>query len=171
MLEGHGGTRVFDPMDSVMVDENCFFVKKNGQRYYLGSGKELPVHKVEHKSHIKKVMFLAVVGRPRRDTVNNRNFDGKIGIFPFTTRVRAQRSSRNRAAGTMETKIMEVTKAVYKEKMLTEVFPAIKAMWPVWVPRMGGTSGSATSRPTAPTPTSWTWVFSTPSSPSKIGLR
>ena len=90
----------------------------------------MPVEKVQHKSHIKKVMFLAVVGRPRRDTVNNRNFDGKIGIFPFTRRAPAQRNSRNRAAGTMVTHMVEVTKAVYKEKMLVEVFPAIKAAWP-----------------------------------------
>ena len=136
---GHGGTRKFDPMDNiVMVDEKWFFIKKNGQRYYLRDGEEAPVSKVQHKSHIKKVMFLAAVGRPRRDTVNNRNFDGKIGIFPFTRRVAAQRNSRHRAAGTMETRMVEVTKAVYKEKMLNDVFPAIKRLWPggdrdVWV--------------------------------------
>ena len=129
--DGHGGARAFDAMDNVvMVDEKCLFFFKNGQRYYLCEGEDVPVEKVQHKSHIKKVMFLAVVGRPRRDTVNNRNFDGKIGIFPFTRRAPAQRNSRNRAAGTMVTHMVEVTKAVYKEKMLVEVFPAIKAAWP-----------------------------------------
>ena len=113
-----------------MVDDKWFFIKKQGQRYYLGQGEDLPVEKVQHKSHIKKVMFLAVVGRPRRDTVNNRNFDGKFGIFPFTRSVAAQRDSRNRAAGTPVTQMVEVTKEVYKRKMLDEVFPAIKAAWP-----------------------------------------
>ena len=71
----------------VMVDEKWFFMKKQGQKYILAEGEDLPVHKVQHKSHIKKVMFLAAVRRPRRDTLHNRNFSGKIGIFPFTRRV------------------------------------------------------------------------------------
>ena len=49
----------------VMVDEKWFFVKKDWQKYYLRDGEEAPVSKVEHKSHIKKVMFLAAVVRPR----------------------------------------------------------------------------------------------------------
>lgn len=53
----HGGARVFDTMDNVvMVDEKWFFIKKNGQRYYLGEGEDLPAERVQHKSHIKKVM-------------------------------------------------------------------------------------------------------------------
>ncbi|CAN0272286.1 unnamed protein product [Ascophyllum nodosum] len=132
---GTGGTgsgqRVFDTMDNVvMVDEKWFFIKKQGQRYYLGQREELPTHRVQHKSHIKKVMFLAAVARPRRNTVANRNFDGKIGIFPFTRQVQAQRNSRHRAAGTWVTTMVEVTKEVYKAKMLEDVFPAIKAQWP-----------------------------------------
>ena len=82
-----------------------------------------------HKSHIQKMMFLAAVGRPRRDTNANRHFGGKIGIVPFTRQVAAQRNSRNRAAGTLETRMVEVTKEVYKEKMLNDVFPAIKRIW------------------------------------------
>ena len=143
--EGHGGARSIDNMHNVvMVDEKWFYMFKQGQRYYLGAGEELPVHKVKHKSHIQKVMFLAVVGRPRWDTVANRSFDGKIGIFPFTRRVPAQRSSRNRAAGTMETKMVEVTKAVHKQKMLDEVFPAIKRTWP------GGPSPVSVQQDNAP---------------------
>ncbi|CAM9287194.1 unnamed protein product, partial [Ascophyllum nodosum] len=143
--EGHGGARSIDNMHNVvMVDEKWLYMFKQGQRYYLGAGEELPVHKVKHKSHIQKVMFLAVVGRPRWDTVANRSFDGKIGIFPFTRRVPAQRSSRNRAAGTMETKMVEVTKAVYKQKMLDEVFPAIKRTWP------GGPSPVSVQQDNAP---------------------
>ena len=67
-------------------------------------------------------MILAAVAQPRHDTSRNRNFSGKIGIFPFTRRVRAQRSSRNRCAGELETKTIEVTKEVYKRKMVDEVF-------------------------------------------------
>ena len=84
MREGHGGARHFDNMHNlVMVDEKWFYMLKQGQKYttFL-EGEEVPIYKVQHKSHIQKVMFLAVVARPRRDTVANRNFDGKIGIFP-----------------------------------------------------------------------------------------
>ena len=129
--DGHGGTRTFDTMDSVvMVDEKWFFMKKQGQKYILAEGEDLPVHKVSHKAHMKTVMFLAAVGRPRRANLHNRNFSGKIGIFPFTRRVPAVRNSRHKAAGTMVTQMVEVNKEVYKEKMLSDVFPAIKAMWP-----------------------------------------
>lgn len=69
-------------------------------------------------------------GRKGIDTFRNREFSGKIGIFPFTRRVQAQRKSRNRPAGQMETKTVEVAKEMYKRKMLDEVFPAIKREWP-----------------------------------------
>ena len=111
----------------VMVDEKWFYKFQQGQkyRYYLSQDEELPVAKVQHKSHIQKVMFLAAVARPRHDTGRNRNFSGKIGIFPFTLRVQAQRSSRNRRAGELETKTVEVTKEVYKRK--TRSFPPSRA--------------------------------------------
>ncbi|CAB1099614.1 unnamed protein product [Ectocarpus sp. CCAP 1310/34] len=75
-------------------------------------------------------MFLAAVARPRYDTSRRCNFTGKLGIFPFTVQRPAQRNSRNRAAGTMETKCVEVTKEVFKRKVVDEVIPAIKARWP-----------------------------------------
>ena len=123
--------RVFDEMKGVvMVDEKWFYKFRQGQKYYLCEGEQLPVAKVQHKAHIQKVMFLAAVARPRYDTMRKRNFSGKTGIFPFTRQVQAQRNSRNRAAGSMETKSVEVTKEVYKRKMVEEVFPAMKRGWP-----------------------------------------
>ncbi|XP_051137880.1 uncharacterized protein LOC127256092 [Andrographis paniculata] len=48
-------------------------------------------------------------------------FDGKIGIFPFTKKVPAQRSSKNRAARTMVTKPLEsITKEVTKELLINK---------------------------------------------------
>ena len=83
---------MFDDMKGVvMVDEKWFYKFRQGQKtkYYLCEGEQLPVAKVQHKSHIQKVMFLAAVARPRYDTMINRNFRGKIGIFPFTRQVQA----------------------------------------------------------------------------------
>lgn len=127
------GTCVLDGMKGiVMVDEKWFYKYQQGQKYYwyLCGDEQLPVTKVQHKSHIQKVMFLAAVARPRRDTIRNRNFDGKIGNFPITRQVQAQRNSSNRAAGNMETKMVEVTKEVYKRKVVDEIFPAIKRVLP-----------------------------------------
>lgn len=73
---------------------------------------ELPVAKVQHKSHIQKVVFPAAVARTRHHTSRSCYFSGKIEIFPFTRRVRAQRDIRHRPVGHMETKTVEVTKEV-----------------------------------------------------------
>ena len=117
--------KVFDEMKGiVMVDEKWFYKYQQGQKYYLCEDEELPVAKVQHKSHIQKVMFLTAVARPRHDTSRNREFSGKIGIFPFTRRVQAQRSSRNRPADHMETKTVEVTKEVYKRNCLLYTSPS-----------------------------------------------
>ena len=56
-------------------------------------------------------MFLAAVARLRFDSLGNEVFSGKIGIYPFTTLEPSKRSSKNRIAGTLETKpILSVTK-------------------------------------------------------------
>lgn len=76
-------------------------------------------------------MFLCAIARPRCDpTTGECIFDGKIGIWPFTERVQAQRSSVNRPAGTWETKPLNVTKEVYKEYFIEKVMPAIRSKWP-----------------------------------------
>ena len=126
-----GGARKFHNFfDCVHLDEKWFYICKQGQRYYLYEGEDLPIRKVQHKSHVTKVMFLAAVARPRFDPSRNRQFDGKIGIYPFTEQRAAQRNSRNRAAGTMATHSVEVNRATYKEKLIDNVFPDIRAKFP-----------------------------------------
>jgi hypothetical protein len=75
-------------------------------------------------------MFICDVARPRWDTRANRYFDGKLGIWPFVEKVPAQRGSRNRHRGTLETKPISVTKAVYKQLIMEKVLPAIEEKWP-----------------------------------------
>ncbi|GJZ05793.1 hypothetical protein Tco_0539586 [Tanacetum coccineum] len=76
-------------------------------------------------------MFLAAVARPRYDDFGNKVFSGKIGIFPLTTLEPAKRSSKNRVAGTLETKpILSVTKDVTRLWLIEKVLPAIRAKWP-----------------------------------------
>ncbi|CAH9127198.1 unnamed protein product [Cuscuta epithymum] len=76
-------------------------------------------------------MFLAAVGRPRFGEDGAVLWDGKIGIFPFTYEEKAKRCSKNRPAGTMETKpTLSVTRNVIKELVLQKVLPAIRQKWP-----------------------------------------
>ncbi|KAG3235725.1 hypothetical protein PI124_g19248 [Phytophthora idaei] len=51
--------------------------------------------------NIEKTMFLAAAARPRWDPHRKTEFGGKIGLWPFTEDYVAQRSSKNRPAGTM----------------------------------------------------------------------
>jgi hypothetical protein len=52
-------------------------------------------------------------------------------------KVPAQRGSRNRPRGTLETKPFSVTKAIYKKFIMEKVLPAIKEKWPQYHRNMG----------------------------------
>ena len=61
-----------------------------------------------------------------------RNFDGKIGCYPFVELKAAKRSSANREKGTLEVKnIKSIDKIVFKKFLIEQVIPDIKAKWPV----------------------------------------
>jgi hypothetical protein len=78
---------------------------------------------IEKKS--QHIMFLCAIARPRFDPETNECiFDGKIGIWPFVERVPAQRSSANRARGTLETKSVNVTREVYLDMLWNKLIPA-----------------------------------------------
>ncbi|KAL6565627.1 hypothetical protein OROHE_004682 [Orobanche hederae] len=56
-------------------------------------------------------------------------FDGKIGTL--TEQVAAKRASKNRAAGTVETKpIQLVTKDVIRDCLINQILPDIREKWP-----------------------------------------
>ena len=116
--------------DFVHVDEKWFYLFQDWQKFYLYDGEPPPVRKVPSKRFITKVMFIAAVARLRHNPATNSAFDGKIGLWAFTDKVPAVRSSRNRPAGTLVTKCVEVTKETYKAKLIDGVIPAIKAKWP-----------------------------------------
>ncbi|CAM9363815.1 unnamed protein product, partial [Ectocarpus sp. 4 AP-2014] len=96
-----GACKFHNVFDCVHLDEKWFYICKQGQRYYLHEGEDLPIRKVQYKSHVIKVQRAA------------------------------QRNSRNRAAGTMVTHSVEVNRATwYKEKLINNVFPDIRAQLP-----------------------------------------
>lgn len=57
-------------------------------------------------------------------------WDGKIGVWPFAVYEPAERSSKNRAAGTLELKTYTVDRDIYRQALCRMVIPRIKAVWP-----------------------------------------
>ncbi|KAL5697337.1 hypothetical protein ACHQM5_030823 [Ranunculus cassubicifolius] len=116
MLEAynHPQKPIFSDMRRVVhIDEKWFYMTKESQKYYLLPEEEEPTRTCKSKRFITKIMFLAAVARPRYDLSGTEEFSGKIGIFPFTYKEPAKRNSKNRLAGTLETKsIVSVTKEV-----------------------------------------------------------
>ncbi|KAF0706721.1 hypothetical protein As57867_006689, partial [Aphanomyces stellatus] len=120
-----------DPQwDVVHLDEKWFNADKDRRKTYLVPG-ETPRHRSwKSKRYIPKVMFLAAVARPRYDVARGAFFDGKVGMWPFVRLAPAVRNSRNRRAGTMVTKLVNVDAAVYRDFVINKVVPAIKASFP-----------------------------------------
>ena len=83
--------------------------------------------KLYHKTRMPMVMFLAVTARPRAEY----NFDGKLGIWPFTLTRTAQRSDKRTGTVAGVTEIVQtvtVTADEYRRVMLMKdgVFDAIR---------------------------------------------
>ncbi|XP_074267443.1 uncharacterized protein LOC141590785 [Silene latifolia] len=120
-----------DQSNIIHIDEKWFYITKDGQRFYLSQTEPDPYRSVQSKTFIGKIMFMCAVGRPQFDANNNVIFDGKIGIWPFVYLEPAKRNSKNRVAGTMETKPIEsITKHVVKDMLLGKVLPELKRKWP-----------------------------------------
>ncbi|XP_074314843.1 uncharacterized protein LOC141651013 [Silene latifolia] len=120
-----------DQSNVIHIDEKWFYITKDGQRFYLSQTEPDPYRSVQSKTFIGKIMFMCAVGRPQYDENNDVIFDGKIGIWPFVYLEPAKRNSKNRVAGTMETKPIEsITKQVVKDMLLGKVLPEIKRKWP-----------------------------------------
>ncbi|XP_047949312.1 uncharacterized protein LOC125195166 [Salvia hispanica] len=115
----------------VHIDEKWFYMTKTSDRYYLLPDEDEPYRSCKSKRFITKVMFMAAVCRPLIGSDGEIIFDGKIGLFPFTEQVPAQRSSKNRPKGTLETKpIQSVNKEVMTACLINQIVPTIKAKWP-----------------------------------------
>ncbi|XP_047258607.1 uncharacterized protein LOC124890829 [Capsicum annuum] len=116
----------------VHIDEKWFFLSKKVERYYLLPGEHEPdsYHSYKSKNFIPKVMFMAAVARTRFDENGIELFSRKIGIFSFVVKEPAKRNSKNRTAGTMETKpIQSVTTDITRACLIEKILPAIIAKW------------------------------------------
>ena len=115
----------------IHIDEKWFNMSKTIETYFIMADEEEPHRTCKSKNFITKIMFLAATARPRFEGEGKVLFDGKIGIFPFVTKEPAKRSSRNRPAGTLETKAMTSVKRENVREFLTQkVLPAVREKWP-----------------------------------------
>lgn len=122
--------------DEVHVDEKWFFVSKEGQTYYLANHEDDPVRRVQHKSHVGKVMFLCAVARPRYCHTRKYVWDGKIGCWPVGYIQPAKYNSKNRPAGTLEWQDLNVNRERYRNILMDKLLPAIKEKWPPGGPKV-----------------------------------
>ena len=114
---------IVEPLyDRAHIDEKHFVICEDKASYYLVPEEDPIVRRTKHKKHVTKVMFLACVGRPRTNPNTGEVFDGKIGIYPFVHTVEAKRNSKNRPAGTPETKPYNVTRDVSLFFCVTKCF-------------------------------------------------
>lgn len=122
-VDTHLDKMFYNSMHNVVhIDEKWFYMTKASDRYYLLPNEIEPYRSIQSKRFINKVMFMCAVSRPQFASNGKLLFDGKYGIFPFTTQVPAQRNSKNRARGTVETKpINSVNKEIMKDCIINQV--------------------------------------------------
>ena len=140
------GTSKFEHMeDLIHIDENWFYLMKDGQCFIIAADKAEPNRHVQHKLFLTKIMFLCVVARPRYDMNKNAWFDGKIGIWPIGKWEPVRRSSKKHAKGLPVWKNQSIMRDVYQEYMIRKLLPAIKQKWPmnngrIWLQQDGAKS-------------------------------
>lgn len=111
------------------LDEKWFHLTKTSNNYCLSLNETAPTRTIRNKRYIEMVMFLVEVARPRHDGDVDVIFDGKLDLWPFVEHVSAQRSSTNRAKGTLIKKSKNVDKEEYKNLLINEVTPATFLKW------------------------------------------
>ena len=128
-------SRLWHDAGKILCRTRTFLLRKNlfvpwTPCFTVIPGEEPPIRTCKHKSHLVKVMCLTATARPRKNPVNGEWWDGKVGTWFFVEKVAAARTSKNRPAGTLETKTVKVTKEVTVDMILTNLLPAIEAKWP-----------------------------------------
>ncbi|XP_074290205.1 uncharacterized protein LOC141616937 [Silene latifolia] len=76
--------KFFDMGTIVHIDEKWFYMTKSTSRYYIGSTEPAPYRACKSKRYFTKIMFMCAVSRPTYKENREVEFDGKLGIRPFT---------------------------------------------------------------------------------------
>ncbi|XP_074265531.1 uncharacterized protein LOC141587969 [Silene latifolia] len=132
IVERNSGVAKFKDMSlQIHIDQKWFYITKTIDSFYILEEEEPPYRSCHSKRFITKVMFICAVCKPLYGDNGELIFNGKLGIFPFIKEVPAARTSKNRQAGTLETKpTTSLTKQVIKDCLINKIIPSIKARWP-----------------------------------------
>jgi len=100
----------------IHIDEKWFYVQRTRRKLKILPGQSFKAQDTRHKSHIRKVMFIAVIGKPHM--VDGVFWDGKIGMFPVIAMGVAKKNSANRPAGTPVIENLTLSAEVYLDMMV-----------------------------------------------------
>ncbi|GMF22012.1 unnamed protein product [Phytophthora fragariaefolia] len=117
-----------DMIDVIHVDEKYFFLTVVKRRFIMLHNEAVPIRKLKSKRHITTVMMLMALARPQYNETDECIFGGKLGTWPFVVHTLAERTSRNRPAGTPLVKAVTATQENYRAMLIDKLLPAIK--WP-----------------------------------------
>ncbi|XP_021746034.1 uncharacterized protein LOC110711904 [Chenopodium quinoa] len=120
----------------IHMDEKWFYLNPDKRRFYLLPSEEDPYRPIQSKRFNLKAMFMGLIGKPLYDTNGGLLHDGKYGMFPFTVKQLARKSSKNRVVGTWETKaIQNVNRETIRDMLVTNVIPTIISKWFDFLPK------------------------------------
>ncbi|XP_021775181.1 uncharacterized protein LOC110739035 [Chenopodium quinoa] len=135
-ITGNEDPTFVDMRNVIHCDEKWFYLNPDKRRFYLLPCEEDPYMAVQSRRFKLKAMFMAIIGKPLYGINGELLHDGKYGIFPFTVQQVAQKASKKRPRGTMETKALQnINREVIREMLLTKVIPAIISKWPEGLPK------------------------------------
>ncbi|XP_021721939.1 uncharacterized protein LOC110689458 [Chenopodium quinoa] len=131
-----GDTKFVDMQEVIHIDEKWFYLNPETSKFYLLPKEEDPYRCQQSKRFKIKAMFIAMIGKPIYARDGTLVHDGKYGIFPFVIKQMAKKKSKNREAGTLETKVVQnVNKDAIRQMLMKHIIPAIHQQWPETVPK------------------------------------
>ncbi|XP_021775063.1 uncharacterized protein LOC110738910 [Chenopodium quinoa] len=130
-IPSEGDPTIMDMQHHIHIDEKWFYLNPETRTFYLTPNEEVPYRAQQSKRFKIKAMFMGMVGKPLYAADGTLIHSGKYGLFPFVKHERAKKKSKNREAGTMETKaIQNVNKEAIRHMILDKIIPTIHAQWP-----------------------------------------
>jgi len=117
---------------TVHCDEKWFFSLQPQKRYWIGPGEQPLICHINSKSHLKKVMFLGVVGQP----VPSKDFDGKIGLYPVVRQYVQKRTSKKHDIGEKYEKSATTDTHFWHKMMKDKVIPDILRLTSHWAKKI-----------------------------------
>ncbi|XP_021743059.1 uncharacterized protein LOC110709148 [Chenopodium quinoa] len=124
-----------DMQEVIHIDEKWFYLYPETENS-ISLQKRKILTGVNCQRGLIKAMFMEMIGKPIYARDGTLLHDGKYGIFPFVKKQMTKKKSKNKEAGTLETKaVQNVNKDDIREMLMEHIIPAIHQQWPESVPK------------------------------------